>query len=777
MRFVRPVFLVVLISIIGSKSALCTEKQEFSVQAAKQKLNRFLKTGDTTNLAQTIYLLNYKKSEISQHSDLRPILERVLQRSYQIDSWLSKYLLELVREFYHEDRIKFFEFTLKLHNESLEVGDHETAMWSAIKIGNVFYAEEGYRQAQKYYEIAEKQAEMCNCIYGLSVIYMNYGMIYEKQLKYQQALSMYKLSVRYRLLSRKYVANSASLIKIANVYTSLNQPDSSALYIQKAENSFKNGESINLVFDFPFTLLFTKSKLAFLLKQDKLAYKYIHLAKNQALQLKLFPEYVEASLKELEFLEEQQKFHLVVVKSDLLLHFLNENNLKNSISRVYLFLQNAYEKTNDYESAFFAAEKFLQIDDSLKKSAKNSKLAIINSMSLVNESSKLLKNARRNLKISAINNENRLKQRNYAVAFSLLSFFVLIILGGLFVYARRSRMELSYIHQQLILQNKNMQQNSQELNQSLIVKDRLLSIIGNDLRVPFSNLLQLLLRLKKEIDPPTILNPMEKTLTESIVLFEDLLSWSQTDKNQTLFSPTKVRIDENINKIILFYLPEIKARDIQIINRSSVVSTFADQNILQTVLRNLLSNAITSLSKIDENRIIEIRTTHTETGFVEIIFSDSGSGFPEHILDQFENETGEASFNQLRRGMGLVLCNSLVKMSKWNMIIDNKSEFGGARVIVTVPYFIDQEVDESIATMLFDSVIDSGQTKFESNQTMEALKQLKFYQVTEIRKVLKTIPHQNDPMILEWIQALEDAIHRGDKLKYDSLILNMGKNA
>lgn len=523
-----------------------------------------------------------------------------------------------------------------------------------------------------------------------------------------------------------------------------------------------------MVNDFPFTLPFTKAKLAFLQKQDKLAFSYLNRAKEQALQLNFFPEYTEACIQEIEFLAQQEKHQMVVLKSDLLLHFLNENKLKNSISRVYLFLQHAYERMNDYDRAYHAAEKFLQIDDSLKKSAKDSKLAIINSMSLVNESSKMLDKAKRNLKIIAINNENRLKQRNYAVAFSLLSFFLLIILGGLFIYSRKSKKDLDYIHQQLVMQNKNMQQNSQELNQSLVVKDRLLSIIANDLRVPFSELLSLLLRLKKGIDHPTILNPMEKTLTESIVLFEDLLSWSQTDKNQNLFSPKEVRIDENINKVILFYMPEIQARGIQIINRSTVVSTFADQNILQTLLRNLLSNAITSLSKTDKKRIIEIKTNLRGTDFVEILFSDSGAGFPEEVLANFDSDNETVPFHTARSGMGLVLCNSLAKMSNWTMKIDNESEFGGARIVVTVPYFMD------VSTNVLP--VGISQLKFESSQTLEALKHLKFYQVTEIRKVLKEINHQDDPKILEWIQALEDAIHQGDKLVYESLILKMEKD-
>lgn len=768
MHFVRSIILIFLVSTFGSGTVLSAEKQALSIEQAKLKLNRFLRTGDTTDLSRTIYFLNTKKAEINQHGDLRQVLEIVLQESYKIDASLSVYLLELVREFYHEDRIKFFEFTLHLHNSSLEAGDYETAMWTAVKIGNIFFSEEGYWQAQKYYKIAEKQAKICNSIYGLSVIYMNYGMVYEKQKKYPQALSMYKISVKYRLLSKKFIANSTSFIKIANIHTLLNKPDSSAFYIQKAEASYLQGETMHLVNDFPFTLPFTKAKLAFLQQQDKLAYGYLNRAKEQAIQLNLMPEYVDASIQEIEFLARQEKHQMVILKSDLLLHFLNENTMKNSISKVYLFLQHAYEKMNDYERAYNAAEKFLQIDDSLKKSAKDSKLAIINSMSLVNESSKMLDKAKRNLKIIAINNENRLKQRNYAVAFSLLSFFLLIILGGLFIYSRKSKKDLDYIHQQLVVQNKNMYQNSQELNQSLMIKDRLLSIIANDLRVPFSELLTLLLRLKKGIDHQTILNPMEKTLTESILLFEDLLSWSQADKNQNLFSPKEVRIDENINKVILFYLPEIQSRGIQFINRSAVVSTFADQNILQTLLRNLLSNAITSLSNSDHTRIIEIKTNLTDTGFIEIIFSDSGAGFPEEVLANFDNENEIVPFHNVRSGMGLVLCNSLAKMSNWTMKIDNESEFGGARIVVTVPYFMDVVSNES--------PIDINQLRFESNQTLEALKHLKFYQVTEIRKVLKEINHQDDPTILEWIQALEDAIHQGDKLAYEALILKMEKD-
>lgn len=766
MRFVRAILLSLIFSFVGSMSAWCHENQPNSIPHAKQHLQHFVLTGDTAHVAHAVAFLKIKNKEIRNDSELKKLIERVLAASHKIDPLVHKQLLEIVREYYHEDRIKFFEYTLQLHNESLEVGDSETAMWTAIKIGNIFFAEQGYPQARKYYKIAEQQAIIGNDIYGRSVIYMNYGMIFEKQKRFQQALAMYKISMKYRLLSDRFIANSATYIKLANVYTFLNQPDSSAYYIRRAEESFRKGESLNLVFDFPFSLSFTKSKLCFLLKQDELAFQHLHRAKLQALKLKLFPDYAEASLAEIEVLEQQKHYTEVIAKANDLLRFLKTHRMTSTMSTVYLFLHRAYTKLDDSARAVEVAEQLIQLDDSLKKSEKNSKLAMINSMSMVNESAKLLDKAKRNLKIIAINNENRLKQRNYAVAFSLLSLFSLIVLAGLFVYARKSRAELVFIHKQLVFQNRNLQQNSQELNQSLLVKDRLLSIIANDLRVPFSKLLALLMQLKKGIDHPTLLNPMEKTLTESILLFEDLLSWSQTDKNQNLFSPKKVSIDENINKIILFYLPEIQSRGIQIINRSSVVSTFADQNILQTLLRNLLSNAITSLSKTSKKGIIEIKTRLTGTGFVEIIFSDSGAGFPTEIVDDFEKEVVE--INHSGKGMGLALCNSLAKMSNWKMQIDNESNFGGARIIVTVPYFIESEYMETVAGF--------GQLKLESSESLEELKHLKFYQVTEIRNALKKINHQNDPLIIEWMRAVEAAIHLGDKINYERLLLKIEKH-
>jgi signal transduction histidine kinase len=287
----------------------------------------------------------------------------------------------------------------------------------------------------------------------------------------------------------------------------------------------------------------------------------------------------------------------------------------------------------------------------------------------------------------------------------------------------------------------------------------LFSIISNDLSEPLNRLKADIQILKNSAKDKKVTETIESTLNETIHLFEGLLDWSKADQTQNIFNPTKVSLDLNINKVISFFINDIQSMEISVINKSIALSTFADQNILQTLLRNIMSNSIAALNKSSYPKLIEIETLVHNHYLIELLISDSGPGFPTEILNQFNQMDYE--INAKRKGLGLSICKVLSKMSGWKIEIANESKFGGASISVFIPIY-NQAETKSIDNELTINV-------FIQNE-LSPLSNFKVYQTSEIRFFLKNLDPFSDPLINLWIEEIEKAVREGDEIYYTKLI-------
>lgn len=167
---------------------------------------------------------------------------------------------------------------------------------------------------------------------------------------------------------------------------------------------------------------------------------------------------------------------------------------------------------------------------------------------------------------------------------------------------------------------------------------------------------------KRMLEDKSLIQPVENTLRETISLFERLLQWSKMETNQHIYLPVAVDLNENINKVVSFYLPEIQLRNIEIINTNETYFVHVDPNFLQTLLRNIISNSISAVLK---NGTVKIDIMNVDSQFVTLRFQDSGKGFPVEVIRYFNQR--DADLNEISTGLGLILCKELIKISGWRM--------------------------------------------------------------------------------------------------------------
>jgi PAS domain S-box-containing protein len=231
-------------------------------------------------------------------------------------------------------------------------------------------------------------------------------------------------------------------------------------------------------------------------------------------------------------------------------------------------------------------------------------------------------------------------------------------------------------------------------------KNRFMSILSHDLRSPFSSLISFSEMLLENIDtyPKEItrqrLGMINSSIANTYNLLDDLLIWSKSQSGQMPFVPEQIDFRDIALSIIEEFTQRAYAKGITC-NYDEEDSTIlmADLNMLQTILRNLVSNAI---KFCHANGHISIQAAPNE-GFSTISVIDDGIGMNEHqqqkIWDTSQAFTTKGTNNERGTGLGLKLCKEFVELHGGSIWIESQ-EGVGSHFKFTMPALIEQNQSE-----------------------------------------------------------------------------------
>ena len=201
----------------------------------------------------------------------------------------------------------------------------------------------------------------------------------------------------------------------------------------------------------------------------------------------------------------------------------------------------------------------------------------------------------------------------------------------------------------------------QELNQ---IRNRMFSIIAHDLKGPMNGLLGILQLAQSgmisEEEIKGILPLLLKNVDNTKALLDNLLHWSKSQLEGEKINPEQVDLKElNMNNIRLFE-KKLSEKGIEVIdNIPEGLTIYADRDMIDLVLRNLIGNAI-KFCDIDDTITISARK---EGEMVLVEVADTGRGMSEKVMkDVFglsvTSTTGTR--NEKGTGLGLKLCKDFV---------------------------------------------------------------------------------------------------------------------
>lgn len=216
-------------------------------------------------------------------------------------------------------------------------------------------------------------------------------------------------------------------------------------------------------------------------------------------------------------------------------------------------------------------------------------------------------------------------------------------------------------HSKLIIENQN-----KDLIKSNQDKDKFLSIIAHDLKSPFNGLLGIAEILANEFDSLKTEEAKEfsKSLYDSLKsqykFLEELLEWGRYQRGTIQFNPREFNIIVDISDSIGLLRSNADSKHISVgIDVDEELLAYYDSNMVYTILRNLVSNAI-KFTPVGGSIIISSAIYNQDDNYVIVSVADTGVGMDEDDkaklfrIDTVFTKMG--TNNEKGTGLGLILC-------------------------------------------------------------------------------------------------------------------------
>ena len=235
---------------------------------------------------------------------------------------------------------------------------------------------------------------------------------------------------------------------------------------------------------------------------------------------------------------------------------------------------------------------------------------------------------------------------------------------------------------------------NEELHRINAEKDKFFSIIAHDLRTPFyafQGLTELLVKDLPNMNLGNILEIamlMRDSASNLHRLLENLLQWSRLHRGMIPFNPQYVLL----NKVIARIQPAIseisRNKGVEItVNVTDDVKVYADENMLESIIRNIVTNAIKFSNTGGK---VLISTKRIEDHQTEISIKDTGIGMGPDIIEKLfkmdQVECRQGTNGEPSTGLGLLLCKDFMNKHDGTIRVESIENMGST-FYLTFPDF------------------------------------------------------------------------------------------
>jgi PAS domain S-box-containing protein len=218
----------------------------------------------------------------------------------------------------------------------------------------------------------------------------------------------------------------------------------------------------------------------------------------------------------------------------------------------------------------------------------------------------------------------------------------------------------------------------QKLKASNAEKDKFFNIIAHDLRSPFNTILGFSSLLANKIENydtakiKKLADALHGTAKNTFALTENLLEWARAQRGKTPFEPTENNLQNTFTETVSLFTEQAQKKGVELKQIHNKELRFEyDNNMISTILRNLISNALKYTEQGDTVTIHAKTTAENVFIFVE----DTGIGMNEKtqktLFKMGESQSRPGTHGERGTGFGLMICKEFTEKHKGSITVES----------------------------------------------------------------------------------------------------------
>ncbi|REG90387.1 tetratricopeptide repeat-containing sensor histidine kinase [Algoriphagus antarcticus] len=543
---------------------------------------------------------------------------------------------------------KTFDYSKDAYNLAIEGNDLEEAARVLNSMGALYFEQQNYRmsinQFKKAYQISEKNGDLYTMIRSLNNVGFNLTFLNELD----SALEYAYMAIEANENAGSPYLTAFSYRIIGDVYLAKNMLDSAEILYEK---SMKMADKQGIT-------TFQASML------HRLGRSYLLNGKLEKGKTAL-----ERGIK-----------------------ISKENKYLDELSKSHRYLAEYYRLKGDINEAYSQQSLYLTLNDSLVNKLTNDRIALLQGMFQED-----LDHSELDLLIAQ--NENQASKlafnRRIIFVISVASILILgLVIWLYFLHRNVKKFNADLIMQkhQIRTQNRELESKSIQLQAINQTKNKLFSILGHDLKGPVGqvkSILDLLIdgHLNQEEFDELIQN-LKNDVDSVYFTLNNTLKWSVAQMEGFTLHKVNFNLSDVVNSTIKLIMPQLKEKSLEIDDSSlfADLEIYADRDLIEVVIRNILNNAV-KYSKPGD--VISI-SVEIDNDMIIWCVKDKGIGMNEEQINQLLSPdyiiTNSKPGTKMEKGsgLGLQICKEFTRMNGGELNIKSK-EGKGTKVCVKIP--------------------------------------------------------------------------------------------
>ena len=357
-------------------------------------------------------------------------------------------------------------------------------------------------------------------------------------------------------------------------------------------------------------------------------------------------------------------------------NYATANKQMKNLAEINKFMAKAYENLGEYDKAYKYKSDEVGVIDSIYSARATRNMLQLETLFEIENKEKMIDQLEKEKLQTELSLTRQKTFQQYLIVFIALALIIILM----FVHYYREK----------VRSNKELTKSKKQVEEMNITKDKFFSILAHDLRNPFNSILGLSNILKQKHqnmnveERDKIIQAIYESSNKNYALLNNLLEWSRTQRGKINFRPESFIINELAQKAKDIYTSNAESKELKIMIDPEPISVVADINMINTVLRNLISNSIKYSNHHDE---IHIKFSRSNSQTL-VSVSDTGIGINEidrqKLFDIGNNFQIDGTDGEKGTGLGLIICKEFIQIHHGKIWVE--SEPGkGSTFYFTIP--------------------------------------------------------------------------------------------